>query len=703
MRICFAAIVLAIASPAYADVRATVVDGQTMAPIAGAVIRELPDGQVEVSAPGYESQTVDPSGGLILLFKPHALDEVIAVHGQAPRAATEASEVLTRDEIRNLPGGGGDALAGVRSLPGVAATPPTTAGRLVIRGGAPQDSRLTIDGVPVPFVYHAFDNTTILPVSMIGAIAYSPGGFGVDEGRATSGTVAIATADDPPVRAGGQVSLSLLDASAIGAVPISKDHGVYLSGGVRRSTVDLLIPFAMPESLMVGFTTPPRYYDGQLRLDWIAGAHDRFALLALTSYDRLGVVNHMMNTDLPADFAQDSKFGRLVATWKHDDGVVKNRLVGALGDGDFHATFDTIQHVDDHNELAMLRDDLAIAVHPRLRIRAGVESELELHDLDARSIILPADGLPPGHFDDLPIKTIATTYDANYAAAYAAADVMPTATTTLTAGARVDYFTHIHAAVFEPRAEVSQKAGAMTLRASIGSYARDHDQTQAIPTDLAPERATQITGGTEIDLGDGLAASATVYYTKRRDLAVDDPTRSDDLPYAATGVGRSVGSDLLLRLHRDRLFGWIGYSFGRTTRRDFPDTAWHPTAFDQTHILTAVGSYQAGAWRLGARFQYARGLPYTPVVGGMYDNELGRYLPILGTPYGSRYPDSAQVDVKLERVWKRKELTIAAFVDIANVFRDARVLRYTYSDDFSSREPLTEYVPLPSIGVRGEL
>src|SRR5262245_16276513 len=439
MRLRLAVIVIAIAGPAFADpIRATVVDGQTMAPIAGAVVEvrgvaipadrrgelTIPDGagEVTVSAPGYDVQTVD-AASLLLLFKPHVLDEVIAVSGQAPRAASESSQVLTRDEIRNLPGGGGDALAGVRSLPGVAAAPPTTAGRLVIRGGAPQDSRLTIEGVPVPFVYHAFDNTTILPVSMIGAIAYSPGGFGVDEGRATSGTVAIATTDDPPVRPGGQLSLSLLDASALATVPLG--HGLYLSGGVRRSTVDLLIPLVATDSLMVGFTTPLRYYDGQLRLDWIAGAHDRFMILALTSYDRLGVVNHMMNTDLPADFAQDSKFGRLLATWKHDDGVIKNRLVGALGDGRFHAQFDQIQHVDDAGELALLRDDASVAVARPLRIRAGFESELETHELDARSIILPPDGLPPGHFNDLPIKSIATTYDANYAAAYVAADVMP--------------------------------------------------------------------------------------------------------------------------------------------------------------------------------------------------------------------------------------------------------------------------------------
>ena len=125
-------------------------------------------------------------------------DEVIEMHAQAPRTATDSSYSLSRDEIAHLPGAGTDALAAVRSLPGVASSPASAAGRLTIRGGAPQDGLLEIDGVPVPFVYHSFDNSTILPVEMIGAIAYSPGGFGVEGGRATSGLVGITTSDPSP-------------------------------------------------------------------------------------------------------------------------------------------------------------------------------------------------------------------------------------------------------------------------------------------------------------------------------------------------------------------------------------------------------------------------------------------------------------------------------------------------------------------------
>ena len=51
---------------------------------------------------------------------------------------------------------------------------------------------------------------------------------------------------------------------------------------------------------MIGFTTPPRFDDTQLRLDWRATAHDIVSVFALHSYDRAGIVNHMPDSDLPA-------------------------------------------------------------------------------------------------------------------------------------------------------------------------------------------------------------------------------------------------------------------------------------------------------------------------------------------------------------------------------------------------------------------
>ena len=101
--------------------------------------------------------------------------------------------------------------------------------------------------------------------------------------------------------------------------------------------------------------------------------------------------------------------------------------------------------------------------------------------------------------------------------------------------------------------------------------------------------------------------------------------------------------------------------------------------------------------------QYASGLPYTDVVGAKYDEDLGRYLPVLGAIDGARYPDVVRVDLRVEHVWKTKNMLIAAFADVGNLFRQARVERYTYSSDFSQRTPIDEFVPLPSIGIRGEI
>jgi hypothetical protein len=78
-------------------------------------------------------------------------------------------------------------------------------------------------------------------------------------------------------------------------------------------------------------------------------------------------------------------------------------------------------------------------------------------------------------------------------------------------------------------------------------------------------------------------------------------------------------------------------------------------------------------------------------------------VPVLGAPYGTRYPSTVQLDLRVEHVWKTRHATLAAYLDVMNVFRDAMVERYTYSPDFATRTPITSFVPLPSLGIRGEI
>ena len=674
-----------------------VLDAVTMQPVEGAQVT-ITEGNVTVTAPGYEP-TTEPMTNLVLLFR---TGEVIAIEGRAPRPTASSSTLITRDEIRALPGGGEDALAAVRSMPGVGHAPPTAGGRLVIRGSAPEDTRLTIDGISVPFLYHAFNNTTIVPVANIAGIEYTPGGFGAEEGRATGGVVALTTDDEQPKQPTGSASISVLEVAAGAATPITRR--IAITGSLRRSTVDLLAPYAVPDNVKVGFTTAPRFYDGQLRLDVRASAYSKLAVLGLISSDALGVINKDPDSELPSAFSTETRFMRLIASWKYERGRVKNRLAGALGRDDWHAEIGIDQNVDGRAKQMQLRDDLAIAVSEHLTLRTGGALELADTEVHAFAILPPTEGLPPGRVDQIPIKMIDARYQPNYAAAYAAADVMPTKATTLTAGARVESFAHVGALRLSPRAQVRHRTGPFTLTAALGRYARDLDSAEGIPRDLSPERATHVTLTGALQLADGVSASLGGVYTHRTDLVVEDPTVTapDALPFKSGGTGRSTGFETLVRAQRGRFFGWLAYTFSRSTRHDAPDTNGRPFAYDQTHLLSAVGSYERGKWRFGARWQLSSGLPYTAVTGANWSEQLQHYLPAFGPALAERHATAHNLDVRVERMWQRPTYRIAVFADVGNVYRQPRILRYSYSDDFMTKKPVADMMPLPSVGVRGE-
>lgn len=673
-------------------------DAVTMEPVEGAVV-EIHEGTVTVTAPGYEPIR-EPVSPLVLMFRTG--EEVITIRDTAPRPTASASTLISRDEIRALPGGGEDALAAVRSLPGVGQAPPTAGGRLVIRGSAPEDTRLTIDGISVPFLYHAFNNTTIVPVASVAGIEYTPGGFGPEEGRATGGVVALSTDDALPARSTGSASLSLLEVAAAAATPVRRDLAI--AAALRRSTVDLIAPYAVPDDVEIGFTTAPRFYDGQLRVDWRASPRDKVAVLGLLASDALGVINKDPESELPSAFSTETRFARLIASWKHEHGRIKNRLAGALGRDTWHAEIGIDQNVDGTSTQLQLRDDLAIAAGEHLTVRTGGAIELADVEVHALSILPPTEGLPPGRIDQIPIKAIDARYQPNYAAAYAAADVMPTRATTITAGARVESFAHLGAIRISPRAQVRHRTGPFTLTAALGRYARDLDAAEGISRELSPERATHATLGGALELAEGVTASLAGFYTHRSDLVVEDPTRTapDQLPFRTGGTGSSTGSEVLLRAQRGRFFGWLAYTFSRSTRHDTPEALGRPFAYDQTHLVSAVGSYERGAWRFGARWQLSSGLPYTAITGATWSEQLQHYLPAFGPVLAERHPLAHQLDLRVERVWQRPSYRIAVFADLGNVYRHARILRYQYSEDFMTRKPVSDMMPLPSVGVRGE-
>ncbi len=173
------------------------------------------------------------------------------------------------------------------------------------------------------------------------------------------------------------------------------------------------------------------------------------------------------------------------------------------------------------------------------------------------------------------------------------------------------------------------------------------------------------------------------------------------------GEGRAFGLETLLRYKPDdRFFGFLAYTLSRSVRKDGPGEPERLFPFDQTHILTAIGSYRLGkGWEVGARLRYVSGSLVTPQTYGFYDATVGAYLPLAGfPPAGHRNPPFHQLDVRIDKSWQvTKEFKLSAYLDIYNAYNQANVegVSYNYNSTLSTNASGIPF--LPSIGMRGEL
>jgi hypothetical protein len=124
-----------------------------------------------------------------------------------------------------------------------------------------------------------------------------------------------------------------------------------------------------------------------------------------------------------------------------------------------------------------------------------------------------------------------------------------------------------------------------------------------------------------------------------------------------------------------------------------------PYVLDQPHSLTIVGSTELFEhWRLGGRFRYTTGNPYTPVAGA-YQKPNGDWVAVDGPILSRRLPDFLQLDLRVDRGWRRPWGTLNLYIDVQNVVNRQNREGVTYNQDYS-RLSYTNGLPIfPSIGV----
>ncbi|MDX2091048.1 MAG: TonB-dependent receptor [Kofleriaceae bacterium] len=723
-----------------------VVDARTGLPLAGATVAA---GGIEVVAgddgtftldglkgskidvfvfvEGYEPLVVERRRGASwrLALVPDASvqgGELITVEAEAPPLTKPVPYDLRGDEVRTLPGAGNDALKGLQSLPG-AARVPFGLGGLALRGSAPRDSAVYLDGIEVPILFHFGGLASFYPSGLLGSIELAPSGFSSRYGRAQGGLVELSTRA-PRIdrwRVGGE--LSLVDAQVRAEGPGPKGGGWTM--GLRRSYIDAVLA-AAPLAL----TLLPNYWDAQLKYEVGTVERGRWTFLGFASSDGLTLVNEGDDPTGPDDrLDYTSRFIRLAARYQREVKDVAFDAVAAIGGDEVVLAFND-EGVTRRNVPVSARATVTKKLGKLGYVAAGLDVQGSRYAFELGGDV-PAS---PDAMDPQAQKRGDTIWSADaalwtellYPLAGKAIMVKP--------GVRGERYGLTNQWVLDPRlAILHQLPRDVTITESLGLYHQPANVADLDPAfgnqALRASSAVQAAITVSSPIARGFEATTTLYGQTMRDLPADAVTgatpisaggsrQSGGIGAIATeladeqfgtysykeniGRGRAWGLELLLRKRTGLWTGWLGYTYSRSLRRGDPmaQSTYVPYVFDQPHLFTALGSVPLGKhWRIGARARYATGNPYTPIAGAFLDADDQAYQPRDGATLSARLPAFFQLDVRVDRSWFRPWGTLKLFVDVQNATNRLNPEGVTYNFDYSERSYTRGLPVFPSIGV----
>jgi hypothetical protein len=136
------------------------------------------------------------------------------------------------------------------------------------------------------------------------------------------------------------------------------------------------------------------------------------------------------------------------------------------------------------------------------------------------------------------------------------------------------------------------------------------------------------------------------------------------------GIGRSYGSEFLLKRKSGKLTGWIGYTLSKTEKKidGINDNDWYLAKQDRLHDLSIVGIYDFNSkWSASMAFVYSTGNAVTFPTGKYeLDNEV---LFVYSNRNADRMPAYHRLDVALTyNVKKRKRFESSWNFSVYNVY-----------------------------------
>jgi len=216
------------------------------------------------------------------------------------------------------------------------------------------------------------------------------------------------------------------------------------------------------------------------------------------------------------------------------------------------------------------------------------------------------------------------------------------------------------------------------------------------------QKSWHLVGGFEYDFTSFLTGNVETYYKRfsqlvnvnRLAIYPDDNIYWDKPKLLKKEMiietGDAYGLDFLFKYNRNQLYLWIVYSLGFVSREgEFMDlyhniyTSQYPPHFDRRHNVNFVGAYTFGKkllWEISGRWNFGSGFPFTPNrgfyeqiffpdVNTFYPNSQGDVQVIYGVINSKRLPAYHRLDINLKRtVPMKNNCELAIDIGVTNAY-----------------------------------
>ena len=674
----------------------------------------------------------------------------------SPFRKTEESPVSLRTigigEIEKSPGANRDISKVIQSFPGVQSTP-AFRNDIIIRGGGPSESRFYLDGVEVPFINHfATQGASGGPVGILNAdfireVNYYSGAFPANRGNALSGVLEFNQIDGNPDKTNVQFTLGASEIAGTVDGPLGEKTTYVVSA--RRSYLKFLF-----NVLELPFL--PTFNDLQFKVKTRIDKKNELTFVGLGSKDLFDLNLEIENPDEQQEYILSQV--PVNEQWSYTMGGVYKRFetnsFQTLVVSRSHFNNSAVKYLenDDSSEENKILDYSSEEMENKIRIENTSRfGDYKLNFGGNIDFATYKNATQAQRFYDNEIVDISYITDLNLIKWGFFGQVSKNLfkeRLTLSLGLRTDANNYSQSMnnmfqQFSPRLSASYSlTNQLSLNFNTGRYYqlpsytslgyKENDVLVNKTNNLKYVSVDHLIGGFEYRPTSTVLFSLEGFWKgyENYPFSVNDGISLankgadfgviGDEAVISTSNGRAYGAEFQTRINSQK--GNLNLSY-TLVRSEFDDTAGNylPSSWDSKHLIALTGTRELKKdWRIGGRWRFVGGLPYTPW-------DLGKSSSVdvwnlTGGPSldysklnAERYPAFHQLDVRVDKSFYLNKITAKFYIDIQNLYnfqadqQDIIIRQQDASGNYITIDNGTKYIlesventtgtVLPTIGI----